>query len=93
MDVIQVTVNNIERKIEYKTSNPLFQEKLNEVLEVFDIQGNKVRTLIDRQITENNCTIIWNGDNDSGILLGNGIYFYRLRTPKNSVSGKLIIGR
>ena len=40
MDVIQVTVNNIERKIEYKTSNPLFQEKLNEVLEVFDIQGN-----------------------------------------------------
>jgi hypothetical protein len=67
------------------------KEKL--IFEVFDIQGNKVRTLIDRQITENNCTIIWNGDNDSGILLGNGIYFYRLRTPKNSVSGKLIIGR
>jgi hypothetical protein len=48
-------------------------------VKIFDVLGQKVKTIIDAQ---NHSTgtqqIIWNGENDNGSILKNGLYFYTL---------------
>jgi hypothetical protein len=59
-------------------------------LEVFNLLGQKVATLVDgeRQAGEN--TISWNGTSDDGRALAGGVYFYRLQTGAFSATKKLI---
>lgn len=50
----------------------------NAKLIVYDILGRQVRTLVNRQITPGTYTVNWDGKNNSGQLVGSGMYFYRL---------------
>ena len=47
-------------------------------LEIYNIKGQKVRTLIDQQQEAGYHSKVWNGIDDSGNPIGSGIYFYRL---------------
>jgi hypothetical protein len=48
-------------------------------LVVFDVRGQKVVTLFHGLQQGGDHSIIWNGDNESGVLAPSGIYFYSLR--------------
>jgi len=48
-------------------------------LEVFDILGQKVRTLVAQPLHAGTHDAIWDGHNDAGVQVGNGIYLYRLQ--------------
>jgi photosystem II stability/assembly factor-like uncharacterized protein len=52
-------------------------------LEIYNIKGQKVKTLVNESIPAGEHSIIWDGDNDSGNLVSSGIYLYKL-----SVNGK-----
>jgi subtilisin family serine protease len=57
-------------------------------LEIFDISGRKVRTLVDQTVNAGRHQVSWNGQNESGISVASGIYLYRLQagnlsTPTN----------
>jgi|GEM_PF-2172209 len=48
-------------------------------LEIFDVLGRRVRTLIDdKQFGAGNHLTSWNGKNDSGDAIATGVYTYRL---------------
>lgn len=47
-------------------------------LEVYDILGQRVRTLLSGQLAAGSHRTIWDGRNTQGIAAGNGTYFYRL---------------
>lgn len=47
-------------------------------LEVFNVLGQKVKTLVNKKMKIGQYEIKWDGRNESGNLLGSGIYFYRL---------------
>ncbi|MEE9554671.1 MAG: T9SS type A sorting domain-containing protein [candidate division Zixibacteria bacterium] len=47
---------------------------------VFDLLGRKVKTIVDRHFTAGTHTIVWNGENESGRVVGSGIYFFRLES-------------
>lgn len=47
-------------------------------MDVFNINGRRVKTLVDKEMPSGQYSVIWNGTNDSGQKLASGIYFYRL---------------
>ncbi len=47
-------------------------------LSIFNIKGQKIKTLANNDFTKGNHSIVWNGDNDSGNSVSSGIYFYNL---------------
>jgi subtilisin-like proprotein convertase family protein len=53
-------------------------------LEIFDILGRKVATLINGMRTAGTYNVIWDGNNDFGNLLSSGVYFYRLEATGGS---------
>ncbi|RMG32823.1 MAG: T9SS C-terminal target domain-containing protein, partial [Methanobacteriota archaeon] len=47
------------------------------VLEIYNVLGQKVRTLVNQVLTPGSYEAIWDGRNDQGVALGSGIYMYR----------------
>lgn len=62
-------------------------------LEIFDVQGRRIRTLADRQMEGGRHTLHWNGSNDAGRQVASGIYVYRLVSGKRSLTRKLVMMR
>jgi hypothetical protein len=48
-------------------------------LNVYDVLGRRVTTLIDRDLTSGTHTVTWNGETDGGIQLSSGLYLLRLQ--------------
>ena len=59
-------------------------------LEVFNILGERIRTLMDTEQQSGYYQVIWNGKNDMGAIVPSGIYFYVLRWDNNMKFGKAI---
>lgn len=49
-------------------------------LEIYNILGQKVKTLVDAQQPAEYYTLQWDGRNDHGRQVGSGMYIYRLIT-------------
>lgn len=47
-------------------------------IEIFNIAGQKVRTLINSKLDMGKHSILWEGENDQGRRLSSGVYFYRM---------------
>jgi hypothetical protein len=62
-------------------------------LRVFDLTGRLVRTLLDGEIGSGPQVINWDGRDDAGRTIRNGIYYARLRTGSKVASRQLILMR
>ena len=60
-------------------------------LTVYNIRGQKVRTLVDGPLTAGNHTVIWNGANATGEQVASGVYLYRLRADGFTSVKKMIL--
>jgi hypothetical protein len=60
-------------------------------LDVLNILGQTVTTLIDRELNAGYHTVEWNGDDADGHGVASGIYFYRLRAAGYSASRKMVL--
>ncbi len=60
-------------------------------LEIFDIQGRLVNTLIDRILTPGEYSLRWNGVNSSGNSVASGSYFYRLISGDDVITKRVIL--
>ena len=60
-------------------------------LEIFNVLGQRVNRLINEAMTADDYEIRWDGRNESGDLLGSGIYFYRLRAGNYIKTRKMIL--
>ena len=59
-------------------------------LAVYNMMGQKIKTLASRNMTPGYHSIIWNGTNDSGAKVATGMYFYSINT-KNFQSIKKML--
>ncbi|MCH7674893.1 T9SS type A sorting domain-containing protein, partial [candidate division KSB1 bacterium] len=48
-------------------------------LEIFNLLGQKVITLVDAKQVAGEHSIQWNGKNEAGNLVSSGVYLYRLK--------------
>lgn len=62
-------------------------------LEVFDVRGSRVATLVNGRKDKGTHSVEWNGVDGRGGAVGSGIYFYRLVAGKASLSRKMILLR
>ena len=53
-------------------------------LEVYNVKGEKVRTLVDKVLAANNHIVTWNGKNDNNKSVSSGVYFYKMISESNS---------
>ncbi|MFA5498289.1 MAG: T9SS type A sorting domain-containing protein [Candidatus Cloacimonadia bacterium] len=49
-------------------------------IEVYNLKGQKVKTLTDNYYAQGHHTLVWNGSDDSDKQVSSGIYFYRMET-------------
>ena len=63
------------------------------VLEVYDILGQRVRTLVNDQLVAGNHSVQWDGRNDHGRQVASGMYLYRLRTGAYVKTYKMLLLR
>ncbi|MBC8416006.1 MAG: T9SS type A sorting domain-containing protein, partial [Candidatus Cloacimonetes bacterium] len=47
-------------------------------LSIYNIRGQKVKTLIDDQLKKGFHEILWNSEDNNGKLVATGVYFYKL---------------
>jgi len=60
-------------------------------IDVFNVKGQKVRTLVNDRLTAGSHTIQWNGTDDNGKNVGSGIYFFNMKSGKYTSTRKMIL--
>ncbi len=106
ISLIDLVVKSTEMKIIYNklnlinypnpfnpttTINYTLKEDTKVILEIYNIKGQKVRTLVDKHLEASNHTVVWNGRNDSGKSVYSGIYFYKMKSGNYSSTKKMIL--
>ena len=60
-------------------------------LMIYNIKGQKIKTLVNELLPAGEHSIVWNGDDELGEPVSSGIYFYKLKTDKFSRTKKMIL--
>ncbi len=79
---------NPEAAIQYQISKPGPVK-----LEIFNLMGQKIRTLVDEKKNPGLYSVKWQGLNDAGRAVPSGVYFYRLTAGEFTATRKLVISR
>ena len=66
-------------------------ERTHVTIEVFNILGQKVRTLVDREEPAGPHSIVWDGTDASGNSVATGLYLYRVQTPDHAETRKMLL--
>jgi hypothetical protein len=62
-------------------------------LNVHNILGQRVRTIVDATLAAGTHTVQWDAREDGGQSVASGVYFYRLQTPEYSATRKMLLLR
>ncbi|MCB5259371.1 MAG: T9SS type A sorting domain-containing protein [Candidatus Cloacimonetes bacterium] len=60
-------------------------------LEVYNVRGQKAKTLSNNSLHGGKYTVVWDGKDDGNRNVATGVYFYRLTTPNNTLSSKMLL--
>ncbi|NOR88171.1 MAG: T9SS type A sorting domain-containing protein, partial [Bacteroidales bacterium] len=60
-------------------------------IEIYDIHGRKINTLVNEHQKSGNYSVVWDGTNEKGRHLNGGIYFYSLKSKNNMLLKKMIL--
>jgi hypothetical protein len=69
----------------------LGKDEQNITVEIYNIRGQKVKTLIQERLSAPQMNLIWDGQDDSGRQMPSGIYFCRLSHAKGDQTVKLML--
>ena len=58
---------------------------------IYNIKGQKVKTLVSDRLEKGNHTVVWKGNDDNNQKVSSGIYFYRLITDEFQSTRKAIM--
>jgi len=60
-------------------------------MDIYNVRGQKIRTLVNEYMEAGNHDIIWTGDDDNGQKVGSGVYFYNMKFGKYTSTKKMIL--
>jgi len=60
-------------------------------IDIFNIKGQKVKTLTNELFGVGSHKVVWNGDDTTGRSVGSGVYFYRMTTAGYSNVQKMLL--
>ncbi len=76
-----------ETTIKFNTENT---EKNTELI-IYNIKGQKVKTLVNEKLDAGNHSVIWDGKDEKNQPVSSGIYFYKMKTGKFEKARKMIL--
>jgi hypothetical protein len=62
-------------------------------LQVFDVNGRLIRTLVNGAVERGSHRIQWDGRDSQGSVLSSGVYFYRLENGDKTITKKSVLLR
>jgi hypothetical protein len=71
----------------------IVRSPIHTTLVIYNILGQKVRTLVDEEKLPENYSVIWDGKDYSGKEVASGIYFYQLKTKDFTDTKKMVLLR
>jgi len=87
-----VLYQNYPNPFNPNTTIPFQIEKASRVIiEVYNLLGEKINTLIDREFQPGNYRAEWNGLTSQNIKAPSGCYIYRLTSGNKNISKKMIL--
>jgi hypothetical protein len=60
-------------------------------IDVYNVRGQRVRTLVNGVFATGSHVVVWNGTDDNGYAVSSGIYFYRMTAGEYSAVRKMIL--
>ena len=60
-------------------------------IEIYDIKGKKIKTLLQQQMSQGIHSVIWKGDDDYHQKIGSGVYFYLMKTNDGISFKKMVM--
>jgi len=60
-------------------------------LNIYNVRGQKVKTLVSELFRPNDYNIVWNGDDNVGNKVSSGVYYIRLQVGEDIVNRKVIL--
>jgi len=60
-------------------------------IEIYNLKGQKVKTLVNEKAKAGNHKVVWNGSDDNGKSVSSGVYFYRMKSGRYTSSKKMIL--
>lgn len=75
------------------SSQLMVHSPIHTTLIIYNILGQRVRTLIEEELTPGRYEVIWDGKDDKGRELTSGVYFYRLETGGFKETKKMVLLR
>jgi len=79
---------NPKTRVEYS-----LERKGNVNISVFNILGQKVKTLVDAEMDAGEYSVDWESDDENGNEVASGIYFYKLTTSNYVETRKMVLMR
>jgi hypothetical protein len=77
---------NPSTEIKYQVLN---QSKV--AIKIYDLLGNEVKTLVNREMSSGTFNVTWQGDNNSGQKVSTGVYFCRMEAGTYIQTVKLML--
>jgi hypothetical protein len=77
---------NPETTIEFNISKPS-----DVYLNIYDLKGSLIKTLVNRHMNEGNHKVVWDGTNNAGVKAASGMYVYSLNSGDLTDNKKMII--
>ncbi len=61
--------------------------------DIYNVKGQKVRTLTDAYVSGGEQMLVWDGMDDSNTPVASGMYLYRVQSGKQQFSGKMVLAK
>ncbi len=87
ISAIQMSPNPFSARIQLSFT---VKEKVMGEISIYNSKGQRVRLLAKETLDKGNNTLTWDGKNDSGSDSGNGVFFYRIKSPMFVKTGKFV---
>jgi hypothetical protein len=102
--VDEAEIDPIPRRLDFRNTGPnpfdtstTFHYEIPEsrhvTIEIYDILGRRIKSIVDEQQRSGGYGCSWDGANDSGNSMGNGIYFCRLKAGEDIKTARCILMR
>ena len=96
---VTVTTKLVALTLHQNTPNPFnpsttisftLPERMRATLAIYDVEGRRVRTLVDETVGEGYQEYVWDGNDANGTLVSTGVYFYSLRSGTRTLTKKML---
>ncbi len=60
-------------------------------IKIYNIMGQEVRALVNKEFTPGNYKVTWNGTNNTGVKVSSGAYIYRVVSGEKIITKKMVL--